>query len=510
MSRPSASLDELSSKLLRKRKPFRLLAHMSETEVEQFQHFLESRHLPTRPDPKLQAFFACCRASQVWASSLDKAGLEAAARTTWTDNAFDKLVSKLYAQLIAFAATQTLAESPEQHTNFALPYFEQRGIDAEEFGKKLKEGRRDLDQVDQNEDYYRLLLDLELQSAERSTSRSASPDERGLVQLHTYLDSYHAILKLRLLCASVNEQPIYGSAAGNPSPALLNWFAEGYEAMPDLAKVYFHALHVLLGIDDKHHVEVFKQMLQGLPPSARSGREMAELYGYLLNYYARRLNQGDLDAMPQMFHFYTQSLFKGWILEGGRLAPEHFKNLMVACCRMEQAALARDIFDRYKDLLTDTLDGAVLVYNEAVLEFYEKNYGSAVSKLEGLTDVKAPIKADHFYGIDARCMLLKAYFEMLGKSDIGDWDVAEEKLLNLLHAFQGYITRKDLPKVRQVRFENFRKAVQRLHVITYASPLAERKPTLEAFLRELHSSSNLPDKGWLVQQAQAIIATCKG
>jgi hypothetical protein len=457
-----------------------------------------------KPDKKLMEFFDHCQSVNLWNIDIDKATFARKTGLELTENAFDKLVSRLYLALTTFAGMVEYLNDTSQHSQFALRFYDKKGLELEEFGKKVKEGKREIETRDQDEEYFRLMLKLELESVEHELSRSQSSEERGMANLHHYLDSYYLIMKLRFLCATINEQHIYGDVKVDSRNELLDsWFSAKYPSMPALAQVYFHAFNVLSGIDEARNLSEFLAGLKKWESSATTTNSTicSELNGYLLNYYFRKLGSGDVEALPKVYHFYIEALEKGWLLENGKIPPEHFKNLLVTFCRMGFLDKATAFYEQYKVRLTDDQSGAVLEYNEAVLYFYRAEYGTLIQKIEALIDSKGPIKTDQYYGLDMRCLLLKAYYEMLLLSDWDSFDSIDEKINSLLHAFPGYIARKNLPRIKQLRFDNFRKSIQRLYTVAFVVPSSETIPKMKELLMEFRSSSNLPDKAWFIQKA---------
>jgi hypothetical protein len=502
-------MEDQSQKILRKRKPFRLLGNMGKTEIAHFRNFLESSFTNPKPDRKLIQFFDHCQQVNLWDRDIDKKAFEKSTGLELADNAFDKLVSKLYNQLTVFAGVMEFLESTPQHAQFAVRYYEKKGIASEEIGKKVKEGKRELSGAVQDEAYFRMMLELELESAEHSISRTqSSAEERGLLTMHRNLDSYYFILKLRLLCASANEQRIFGDAASEMlGPEMLQWLQSMYPAMPTLARVYYHAFCILCGMDDASHIQAFGIEIRAWEAQAQdsSSTEFVELNSYLLNYYVRKLNSSDSDAVTQAHHFYMEGIRKGWLLENGKLNHEHFKNILTIKCRLQMVSNARAFFEKYKNALIDNLGGAVVEYTEAILEFSEKRYTEVIPKLEFLIESNRSIKTDQYYGLGMRCLLLKTYYEFLGVAGPQAWDLADEKLRSLLHAFPAYIARKNLPRTKQVRFDNFRNTMHRLYNLSYDLPDQERSVKMKELLLDLRSSSNLPDKGWFIQKAEGFV-----
>jgi hypothetical protein len=500
-------MEDQSQKNLRRRKPFRLLSKMGKNEVAQFRVFLDSLQNP-KPDQKLIEFFDHCSRIQLWERDIDKATFQKATGLELKDNAFDKLVSKLYNQLTVYAALVEFSETSSQHAQFSIRFYEKRGLEQEEIGKMVKESKRELSSAVKNEDYFRTMLELEIESAEHSKSRTQSPEERGLVGLHTCIDSYYFILKLRFLCASANEQRIFGNATTEGMNELgLDWLCIMYPVMPTLAKVYFHAFHILSGVDDEEHLEAFRAQMECWEAESieTNDGKFEELNGYLLNYYIRKMNFNEVEALPRVHQFYQEGLRKGWLLDAGKLSPEHFKNILKIQCRMNLVSEARTFFEQFKFQLTDNQGGAVLEFTDAVLVFNERKFKEVIFKLETLIGSKGSIKADQFYGLDLRCLLLKAYYEFLGKANAQEWDEVDDKLRGLLHAFPSYIARKNLPRTTQLRFDNFRNAMNRIYTIAFDTGEKQRVAKMKELLLDLRSSSNLPDKVWFIQKAMEAI-----
>lgn len=498
-------MDDRSQRSLRKRRAFRLLAKMDKGEILRFRQFLDSPVIHAKPDQKVIQFFDHCLALSSWKTNMSKEDFEAKTKLKLDNSDFDKLMSRLYKYLSQFVALLEFLGDRDQQGQFALKYYKRKGFEYEEIGKKVKETKRELDGAVQDDAYFRRMLELDLESAKRAVSRSQSSEERGFSRLHGHLDSYYCILKLRFLCASINEEEIYGTSVASVfRDSLLDWLDDEYVGMPTLSKVYYHAFHILKSMDVGYHTVGFETQLQAWKDHAKGANveEFGELKGYMINHYLRQLNQGDLDAIPKMMRFYLEGLDEGWLLEEGKLSPEHFKNILVTYCRLGQVREARTFFEQYGEQLTDAQEGAAIAYNEAVLEAQEKKYTVVIPKLEALVEMKGPIKADQFYGLGMRCALIKAYFEYLSVADMDVWDDVEQKLLNLLHAFPAYVSRKKLPKIKEIRFENFRKEMHRLHAVAYNTPLAERNPKMKELLRDFRSSSNLPDKGWFIHMAE--------
>jgi hypothetical protein len=493
-------------KMLRKRKPFRLLATMTKKEIVAFRHFLISPLSNPKVDQQLVKFFDDCMRLCIWECEMDKERFSEKTGQNFTDNVLNKLVSRLYDQLGIYGSLMEFLKSKPDQAQFTVLYFKNKGLEYDELDKKVKENKRDLDHVNQNANYFRLMLELDLETAQKAESRNKSPQERGLGSLHSHLDNYYLILKLRFLCASLNEARIFGNSEEvPPSEILMPWIKLQYPTMPLLAKAYFHIYHILVETGTDEHVQVLLSLLQTWKTSGprSSDEEYSEVNRYLINYYVQRLNSDELD-LDQAHEFYMEKLEQGLLSDAGKLRYEHFKNIISLNCRIGRIQEARQFFEAFKPQLPEAIAAIAISYNDAILELYEKKYLSAISKLEILIEATGAIKDDKFYGLDVRCNALKAYYEFLQIADLEDWDRTDQKLHSLLRAFIPFIQRKkDMRPISRVRFENFAKMVQRLYTIRFDEGV-DRRIKLEELLLDLKSSSNLPHRIWFLNQVRML------
>lgn len=473
-------------------------------EIEQFHSYLNASLFRTRSELQLKEFFAHCRHLEVWNTELDRENFLKKSDLEMSNNTFDKQISKIYNLLMEFAGLKGLLQQPVDLYPYALKFLAGKSVDPQEIDKKVAESHQKLKNTLQNADFFRISLDLRLALATVSQGRTEKPADRGLSLLHSDLDAYYFIQKLRFLCASRNEQYVFGHQwAPEAKAELQGWLESSYDLMPDLGRSYYHAWMILCGNDDPVHFEKFRALLAQWESSQVENPETTDLYGYLLNYFSLRLNNGDLEVLPLLENLFDDLIRRGTILEDGKISPEYFKNVIAVKCRLGKTEAARTFFAQFGSRLTRTQEGTALRYNEVYISFHEGRYGEVQISLEALIEAQEAGKVDQYYGLDLRCLLLKTYYSSLSLLDLRAWDEAEEKLLGLLRSFRGYIDRKDISLMSKIRFENFRKAVHRLYQLYYA--LSESEDP-EAGRRELlidfNSSSNLPDKGWFISQVQ--------
>lgn len=495
-------MDTDSSKPLWKRKPFRILRLMEPVEIDLFKNYLSASLFSSGSDLQLQGFFEHCKKMEIWNTEMGRMDFLEISGQKMSNNTFDKLISRLYNRLIDYAGIQGLLKQPPQLYPYALKYFKERAIGPEEIDKKISECRRMLKNDFPNADHYRISLDLRLELATASQARAEKPSDRGFDMLHLDLDDYYIIQKLRFLCASSNEQLVYGHRWEPPAKnELMQWIKCSFDTMPNLAKAYFHAYMVLNAENETFHFQQFRDLLATWGRDYVQEVEIVDLYGYLHNYFTTRLNNGDLSTLDKINELFNDLLAWGILLEDGRISPDYFHNVIAIKCRLGKVEEARIFMTDFASKLTRTHDDTAIGYNEIFIAFHEGRHDVVREKAEAMIELSDTNKADQYYGLNLRCLLLKTYFNELGVLDLAAWDETEEKFRGLLRSFRGYIERKDISRMSKVRYENFRKAVQRLYHVHYTLPDTEDfSAAKKELLQDFSSSSNLPDKGWFVAQ----------
>lgn len=497
---------------VRDRKPFVLLSTLDRGVIKRFRQHLRYPLGESGPDEKLFDFFERCLKVEVWNSNMDKEAFQKAVKTTWKDSDFDRRVSELNKALEQFLVHLELEKDKALWNLIAMRAYVTRPLGSDNIERRFNQTFGSIEALPKDDLYHKYLLDATLLKANSNTSRSNTSEENGLAELHQQLDQFYFIQKLRFMCATANEERIrkHVEPTRIPEPLIL-WLQGAYDAMPLLAKGYFHAYHLISESDEMDHADALMDLLsQWSQNPSNTSMEVplivADLYGYLQNYYLRGLNQGILEVLPQILFLYEERIRLGMLLPNGKLTPEDFKNIISTYCKLGEVKAARDFFQKYLPLLTDDQDGAAEAYNKAIILLNERKYSMAIPKLEALGETNGVIRDDPHYGLDIRCNLAKGYIEYMLVADMDTWDELDQKLEKVLHAFPEFIRRRDVSILKQRRFENFREAIHNLYAAHFKSVGPERSEKLKELLNEFRSSSNLPDKGWFIQMAEALMS----
>ena len=496
-----------SGSLLNNRKPFKLLAQFDAGELDQVREELQFLVATTKGKryPKLLAYF------EQWCK-LDAAH-QPVTRSQFTDgsslpssaNAFDKLTSLFYNYLQEFLARREIRHDPVALQQLAFRAYRDRDFDWKEIHRRHGEAHRELDKLPQSSrlSHDRLLLDLDL--ALVASDRTIPSSERGYSELLAALEADYVIQKLRLLCAIANDRRMFAAPA--PELSISSTLPPFRQTWPALARLYYGVYQLLTGEESQESMAALQKLLdeQDADSHAYPKGDMLDLYGYLLNAFSRKINQGDSQALQYLSNLYDQLVEKKLLENNGQIAAGHFKNMITVKLKAGDTEGARWVFDQVADKIGDDPDRNAVRYNHTLVLYAEGHLERAAQELEELCVQTHNLKLDLFYGLDMRGNLLKIYFDLLENPETKPllWDETDEKMVRLLEAYKGYIERKKIPDHRREGYESYRKLIQALYFAAFRRDPQSKGEELQALEEEIRNSPEMVD-AWFRKRLKKI------
>lgn len=492
---------------LNSRKPFKLLAHFDAKELSLLH--LELTHYATGYPGKLYAklliYFNRWQELQGNPIPMTRENFIANTSLPTSPNAFDKLTSHFYNFLQEFLARQELLSDPLHIQQLAFRAYIKKDFEWKEIRRRYKEASRELDKLPQTSRllHERLAFDLDL--TRKSTYRNIASSERGFELLLETLEADYVTQKLRILCAIANDQKIFASPT--PNQESLQSMLPFRNTWPTLAKLYFEVYQLLTGAEEKNFMKRLQGLLdqQQVDSSGYPQEDMLDLYGFLLNALARKVNKGLPGTLKDLNLLYDHLLGNGALLIEGKMHSNHFKNIISVKLKCGNVQDARNCFDEFKDKIRDDSEQNVVRYNHTLILYAEQHLELAAQELEALCNLTGDQKLDLFYGLDMRANLLKIYFDLLDKAQDTPilWDETDEKLTRLLESFKGYIVRKKLPGRRKNSYEHFRKHLKSLYSLTYRREPQTDANELSVLKEEIQNSPEGEDP-WFIDRLKKI------
>lgn len=487
---------------LRSRKPFELMAYLSNKEIKDFGDYLASPFfIPNQKRRKIMlAFYNRAVKVKVWKKDIDKISFVKGTEISPQANSFDKLVSAFYDLLINFISVDGFQKDVWEPHRSAVKFYRERGVGKIELQKRIHLAEKFLSETQENGQHFRNKIDLEMEKALGQSHRSYKPSEGRTGALHRNLDHYYYIEKLRFLCATLNEQYIFPSVVQPPNTdEILNWIHQ-YPDPPLLGKLYYLTFQILNGEEEVANFDKLKSLFENEPPESYS-EEVGEIYSYLINFYIRRLNKGDYSCLPELDQLYMEVLKTPFLFSNGMLSDASFKNVVSLKARMGNFEDARQFIDEYGPRLKPDFQSATTEYNHAVILFHEKRFMESIERFERLMLESIEIKIDQFYGLDVRCFLLKCYFEEMQGANWKNWESLDEKCHALVRSLQAYIERRKISERRKRIFQEFLVLFRKLlRIQNEAMTKSEKQSAWIELNQNVMEIEFLSDREWFLEK----------
>jgi hypothetical protein len=215
----------------------------------------------------------------------------------------------------------------------------------------------------------------------------------------------------------------------------------------------------------------------------------------LLDFAIKKINSGNLEFYRHAFNIYNLFMQLGILTDpNGFITVATYKNYITTALKLKEIDAAKSFLEEHKSLLDPVFAEEVYAFNKANIAFEDKNYELA-------TDLIIQINfKDIFYKLNARRLLLKAFFEM---SEIND--TYFELYYNTLNAFKKYIyTMEGIPEVYIEANKNFVNFTARI-----GNSQSNGKSSKDKILREIKNTNKLAEREWLTEKCESYLMNAK-
>ncbi|OWY16786.1 hypothetical protein C7N43_30105 [Sphingobacteriales bacterium UPWRP_1] len=333
-----------------------------------------------------------------------------------------------------------------------------------------------------NAEYYRYHY-LFWRNKDLFTENRNQPEKQTyLANASDALDVFYLSSKLRMAAEMITLKKVVDSPHQMQLlTELLQMVQQGIWLQYPVIAVYFHIVMTLTEPDNPAHFDSLNHLF-ATQNSKLTTAEAREVYYFLLNYCATKINSGQTKFLHQIFDLYQIGLNTQLLLEGHHLSPWNYKNIVTAALRLGNYSWVYDFLHQYRSFLPPKHQKNAFTYNLANYYFFNKDYPRVLQLLQEVSYDEV------FYSLDARSLLLKTYFEL----------DEYEALQSLIDSFRQWLNRtKELSKPRQQTYRNLLYFVRKLIQLPYEKP--EKRAAL---LAEIKNTPAIADKRWLLQQIE--------
>jgi hypothetical protein len=312
--------------------------------------------------------------------------------------------------------------------------------------------------------------------------------DKNLQLKNNYFDIFFVVEKLRLACDMTNRNIIVRS---DYEVSMLDYLW-GYAEHPEIAKIpsvrIYKAIYLMRNSEnpeDEQRYRELKKLLEEHVGIFHRG-ELMDIYGYILNHCAKKINEGHSNYYREMLSAYQFLVNNKIIFVDGYLPAWDYKNTVTVALRVQEYEWAASFIEEYQKYLTPDTRDNVYRYNLASYHYAVTAYGKA---LQALHDVDF---TDASYYIGAKTIQLKIYYELN----------EAEALESLIEAFSTYLRRnKEISDYWKQSNLNTLKLTRRINKLRIQQDYMRDKrfkEILEKLTVEVNEVTPLANKDWLL------------
>ncbi|MDX2000906.1 MAG: hypothetical protein SFW35_00610 [Chitinophagales bacterium] len=335
---------------------------------------------------------------------------------------------------------------------------------------------------------------LEKEADHYFTALDSRTHDKSVERKALALDRFYLLSKLRACCEMVNRQNIikqqYRIDLLRETMDIAKRHSAQYADVPQIG-IYLTILKCLLHPNEEMHYQALIKQLKSAETDTRP-EELRAMYDQAQNYCIKKINTGKREYLREIFELYRTLLGNGLIFINSQLSQWDYKNIVTTGSRLGEYDWTEQFIHQYKEKLPEAERENAYAFNLATFLYTKKDYGKALRLLQSVEFT------DLYYGLGARSLLLKVYYEA------DDFD----PLYSLCNAFKIYLRRNQLVSEYQYRAHmNLVKLTKQLTDIRIKS-ISSRKETLVKDLGKLRHrmkvAGDITNAAWLEEQVAAL------
>lgn len=326
--------------------------------------------------------------------------------------------------------------------------------------------------------------------------RTRKTNNTFILNSQKQLDLFFVCSQLKMWCELLNRSNVlnyaYDEKQHNRFQVVLKEYLPDYKEHPFVSLYY----PVYMGLqnldDDKWYVGYLKKLKEHLHKiQPEDGKEICN---YIQNYCVKRINEGRQEFLKELFEIFKLMLKTNLAYEGLYLPQWTYKNIVTVGVRLKEFTWTEDFIHQYYKKLAPGENDNAYQYNLAVLHYESGKYDRALQLLNKIHFT------DPNYYLDAKCILLKVYFEKEN----------DDAIYSLRDTVKIYLLReKVLHKNQKVLYKNLFTYTLRLFRLKYESThlkQEEKQATLKKMLADVQKNMLVANKQWLLQKLEQVTA----
>ena len=209
--------------------------------------------------------------------------------------------------------------------------------------------------------------------------------------------------------------------------------------------------------------------------------EQWDVLNLLINVCRSNYQKGKKEFLLELFKLRVLSVEEGIVIENGYIDKDAFRQIVVLGCSVKEIEWTENFVDGNAKFLKEEVKEDTIKLCQAIILFNKNSFDLVLEKLQ-MVKFK-----DALYGVQARCLLLQAYYELDGYEDL---------FFNAIRSFKTYLKRdKNLDQTYKDWYNNFIKFLNRIQLAK-----GTQKAKFEQLKAEIINENALTNKNWLLEK----------
>jgi hypothetical protein len=422
-----------------------------------------------------------------WEAAIAKEGIAA--------SQLNKLQTYLHQKLDQFLALQQIVQQPQRYHSYTIEAYSDLKLDYATIEKKWRQVVKKLENEAQSTEYFQQLSSLEEFTIAVRISGGAKISGSFFEEMHVMIDQNYILMKLKYLCASVNEASILNQPFPNEAiDAMKAVMKSQTRALPPYGQAYWKIFCLLE--DSAQPFERYQDTYEFLKrhQATLSKEDNFDLFNYLLNLSYVRLDLGEPHFLEFVVEMYDLLIEVKLLTMDGILPSRTFKNIVSLNCRLQRYGWCLQFIDAFQKHLQVEDQSLLPSYCQGLVHFYSQNH---VESALIFRDIINRDPDDHLLGFESRNLLLKSYFHRFQDLTLEEY----EDLHRLIDSFRMYVRRNNkLSEFHHKSYLNF------VHYFNLMVRHLEEHGHSKSYPKTLHTQIKnlkfITNKKWLLDRIE--------
>lgn len=406
---------------------------------------------------------------------------------------YAKYTSQLVALLERFIPFWEQKDDPRHGYADAFSAWERMGLDQDLLERQYRKMKRKAEKLPPSEWQFFHAFELEHRYLHHKAGQPRKDQAPLFEASNLALDQLIAISKLRYHCASISLNRSLPLALG---AAPLDFTEEQRARLPLLGKAYLQAAQLLeAAAPTAEQARQFYQWLKRYQAEF-SPADQEDLFGFLLNICIPNANREG--AFAKLLDEVYMEMVAGRLLGNQRRLPgSHFKNMVSIKIKLGRLQDAAEFIDRQGNELGQGDREILVPYTKGLVAYHSREFREAVSLFREVLDHQL---ADVHWGLEARLMLWRSYYEILELLDSEEY----AEFIRQYDALRVYVSRRNrLSPDKKASYEHFIRIFNRLARMKEEGSAAEE---LKALKEEVLGLQVIKQRAWLCEMIDRQLA----